>query len=106
MTDTNDLPDLEVGATYRHVSLGDVELLSLARNKHNQLCVLTKYGAFTDVDHQNLVRVQTYPEGWANVYAHQIGSLRNSEESARNDGVGRIGVLHLLPDGTTEMLAP
>lgn len=56
-----------------------------------------------------LVKIRTYPEAWANVYQHGVGRMHTSQADAdkvRADVDVAIGVLHLLPDGTTEMLEP
>ena len=48
-----------------------------------------------------------YPERWINVYphgCHQGHMTRSLAEEGKSDG--RIGVLHLLPDGSTVMEAP
>lgn len=50
--------------------------------------------------------VPTYPERWCNVYEDGIAPEFTTRAEADQFGVGRIGVIHLRPDGTTTMEAP
>ena len=58
-------------------------------------------------DWEPYVEPVVYPERWINVYPHgcHLGHMtRSLAEEGKSDG--RIGVLHLLPDGSTVMEAP
>jgi hypothetical protein len=51
---------------------------------------------------------QVFPERWFNLYADRVGVSHRSREAADVNSVKqqpfvRIGVLHMFPDGTTEM---
>jgi hypothetical protein len=60
---------------------------------------------------KNLVPVpvkQVFPERWFNLYADRVGISHRSRKAADDNSATlkpfvRIGVLHMFPDGTTEM---
>jgi hypothetical protein len=48
-----------------------------------------------------------YPECWINIYRSRIGCEYSTQAMAdQGADPGRLGVLHLRPDGTTEMETP
>ncbi len=71
---------------------------------------------FYDVaDWEPYVEPVVYPERWINVYGlgtGAVGATRSHADFAHDNGerafpeLPRLGVLHLRPDGTTEMEAP
>jgi hypothetical protein len=111
----NDETALIVGTEYTEGPnryAGDSEVLTLLSD-HVEPCggvaVTRRSGMIAVYPLRNLVPVpvkQVFPERWINVYDHFISPnylARTLADRGAMTSHGRIGVLHMFPDGTTEM---
>jgi hypothetical protein len=67
-----------------------------------------KFALMAADDWEPYVEPVVYPERWINVYVDGLGAwgVSRAECDHYGDLTERIGVLHLLPDGSTAMEAP
>jgi hypothetical protein len=109
----NDETNLIVGTEYTNGKDGYrvLTLLSDFVDDYGGVALIGPNGALAIYPFKNLVPVpvkQVFPERWFNLYADRVGVSHRSREAADVNSVKqqpfvRISVLHMFPDGTTEM---
>jgi hypothetical protein len=92
-------PHWERGEVVRVTAIGERAFLAVdIRDKEMSYAIDSRWEPF--------VEPVVYPECWINIYASRIGCEYSTRAMAdQGADPGRLGVLHLRPDGTTEMEA-